>query len=89
MAALLNETTNVRRNRLIEEILSGETVKDVLLNSAFPFENERQASYFSRARNNMKSDMARATMDQSTQLDDLKILEVIRNGKLRGHNEGL
>lgn len=89
MATLINETTDARRNRLIEEIRNGETVKDVLLNSSFPFENERQASYFSRTRNNMKSDMAHATMKQSNQLDDLKILEVLKNGKLRGYNERL
>ena len=84
--ALLNETTDARRNRLIAEI---RTVKEALPNSSFPFENERQATYFSRTRNNMKSDMAHATMNQSNQLDDLKILEVLRSGKLRGYNEGL
>lgn len=89
MATLLNETTDARRNRLIAEIRNGETIKAVLPNSSFPFENERQATYFSRTRNNMKSDMAHATMDQSNQLDDLKILEVLRNGKLCGYNEGL
>lgn len=89
MAAVLNETRNARRNRLIEEIQSGETVKDVLLNAAFPFEAERQASYFSRARNNMKSDMAHSTMGQSNQADDFKILKEIRNGKLCRYNQGL
>lgn len=89
MNTLLNEAVDARRTRLIEEIRNGTTVKDVLLNSAFPFEKERQASYFSLTRNNMKSDMAHATMNQSNQADDLKILEVIKNGRLRGYNEGL
>ena len=78
----LNKTTDARRNRLIAEIRNGETVKAALPNSSFPFENERQAAYFSRTRNNMKSDMTHATMDQSKQLDDLIILEVLRKGML-------
>lgn len=48
MAEVLSEKTNARRNRLIAEIQSGETEKEVLLNASFPFEKERQASYFSR-----------------------------------------
>lgn len=79
MAAILSEKTNARRNRLIAEIQSGETETEVMLDASFPFEKERQASYFSRARNNMRSDMAHAN-----QAEDMKILEVIRNGRKQG-----
>lgn len=79
MTVVLNEKTNIRRNRLIEEIQSGQMTKEVLLNASFPFEEERQALYFSKARNNMGSDMAHATMKHSVQTDDMKILEVLRN----------
>lgn len=82
MAAILSEKTNARRNRLIAEIQSGET--EVMLDASFPFEKERQASYFSRARNNMRSDMAHATMAHANQAEDMKILEVIRNGRKQG-----
>lgn len=85
MAAVLSEKTNARRNRLIAEIQSGETEKEVLLNASFPFEKERQASYFSRARNNMRSDMAHATMAHANQAEDMKILEVIRSGRKHGY----
>ena len=47
MAAVLDEKTNMRRNRLIEEIQTGQMTKEVLLNASFPFEEERQALYFS------------------------------------------
>ena len=84
-----NKETAARRNRLIEEIRSGEKVKDVLLNAAFPFEKERQAIYFSKARRNMKSDMAHATMRQSDSIGDLKIQEVMRGGNISGHKQKL
>lgn len=85
MASVLSEETNARRNRLIAEIQSGETKKEVLLNASFPFEKERQASYFSQARNNMRSDMAHATMAHGNQAEDMKILEVIRSGRKHGY----
>ena len=84
MAAILSEKTNARRNRLIAEIQSGETETEVMLDASFPFEKERQASYFSRARNTMRSDMAHATMAHANQAEDMKILEVIRNGRKQG-----
>ena len=37
MTVVLNEKTNIRRNRLIEEIQSGQMTKEVLLNASFPF----------------------------------------------------
>ena len=89
MAAVLSEKTNARRNRLIAESQSGETEKEVLLNASFPFEKERQASYFSQARNNMRSDMAHATMAHANLAEDKKILEVIRSGRKHGYDEGL
>ena len=79
MTGGVNEQTNIRRNRLIEEIKSGQITKAVLPDADFPFEEERQALYFSKARNNMGSDMAHATMKHSIQTDDMKILEVLRN----------
>lgn len=79
MTGVLNEQTNIRRNRLIEEIQIGRIIKVVLPDVSFPFEEERQALYFSKARNNMRSDMAHATMKHSIQTDDMKILEVLRN----------
>lgn len=85
MAAVLSEKTNARRNRLIAEIQSGETKKEVLLNASFPFEKERQASYFSQTRNNMRSDMAHATMDYANQAEDMKILEVLRSDRNHGY----
>ena len=85
MAAILSEKTNARRNRLIAEIQSGETETEVMLDASFPFEKERQASYFSRARNNMRSDMAHATMAHANQAEDMKILEVIRSGRKHGY----
>lgn len=85
MTVVLNEQTNTRRNRLIEEIQTGQVAKEVLLNASFPFEEERQALYFSKARNNMGSDMAHATMKHAVQTDDMKILEVLRNVGQCGH----
>lgn len=85
MAVVLDEKTNIRRNRLIEEIQTGQMAKEVLLNASFPFEEERQALYFSKARNNMESDMAHATMKHSIQTDDVKILEVLRNAEQCGY----
>lgn len=79
IAMVLNEQTNIRRNRLIEEILTRQMAKEGMPDTAFPFEEERQALYFSKARNNMGSDMAHATMKHSIQTDDMKILEVLRN----------
>ena len=79
IAMVLNEQTNIRRNRLIEEIQTEQMTKVVLPDIAFSFEEERQALYFSKARNNMGSDMAHATMKHSIQTDDMKILEILRN----------
>ena len=51
------------------------------MNVSFPFKGERQAQYFSHARNNMRSDMAHATMSHSNQSDDIKILAAIKNSR--------
>lgn len=85
MAVVCNEETSKRRDRLIEEISSGEKRKDILLNDSFPFKTELQAIYFSHTRRNMESDMAHATMCQAGCTDDLKILEVLRDGQLSGY----
>ena len=86
MTGVLNEQTNIRRNRLIDEIKTGQITKAVLPDIAFAFEEERQALYFAKTRNNMRSDMAHATMKHSIQTDDMKILAVLRNvGVPMGH----
>lgn len=80
MAAVLSKQVNERRNNFIMEIRCGE--KDVLLNSSFSFKAERQALYFSFARRNIKSDMAYATTHHSNNIEDMVIMEMVRNGKL-------
>lgn len=80
--AFLENAANKRRNNLVLEVLNGEKEKDVLPNSAYSFEEERQAQYFSHARNNMKSDMAYATMNHMQQLDDIRVLKELDNERL-------
>lgn len=63
---------------LIQEILEGNYVKDILPNSAFGFTGEHQAMYFSNLRRNLKSDMAHAIMSNSQSLDDLNLLKKIK-----------
>ena len=82
MAAVLSKQADERRSNFIAEIRCGEKEKDVLLNSSFPFEAERQALYFSFTRRNIKSDMAYATMHHSNNTDDMAIMEMVKNGKL-------
>lgn len=79
---LADGNTEIRRAKLIQEILSGELQKDVLLNASFAFDKERQAAYFSRTRENMRSEMAYATMHHADQIDDLAVLEVLKNDSL-------
>ena len=79
MAVVVNAQVDIRRNRLIEEIQTEQMTKVVLPDITFPFEGERQALYFSKARNNMRSDMAHATMKHSVQTNDRKIMEILHN----------
>lgn len=85
MGRLYNAEINERRERFIKEIQNGEIGRDVLSNAAFPFEEDRQAIYFSRTRKNMKSDMAYATMHYGSYTDDLKLLKELKNGELSKH----
>lgn len=74
-----NDYTQRRVKELVDEVIRGEHKVDILPNSSYDFSEERQAIYFSNARKNMKSDMAHATMECGQQLDDIKILERLRN----------
>lgn len=60
---------------LMDEVFCGEQKKDVLQDSSYDFAGEVQASYFSAARNNLHTDMARAVFETDQNLDDLKILK--------------
>lgn len=69
------EQKKKRISGLINEVLSGEYKKDVLINSAYDFSGELQAMYYANMRKNMKSDMASAVINHGQQLDDLTILK--------------
>lgn len=63
---------------LIKEILEGDYIKDILPNSAFGFTDEQQAQYFSNLRRNLQSDMAHAVITNSQCVNDLKLLQKIK-----------
>lgn len=63
---------------LVEEILKGEYLKDILPNSALGFSREQQAQYFSNLRRNLQSDMAQAVISNSQSVYDLEILKKIK-----------
>lgn len=67
-----------RASILVGEVMRGEHSVDILPNSAYDFAEERQAVYFSNMRKNMKSDMAYATMNQASQLDDIRLLKRLK-----------
>lgn len=64
---------------LVEEVQRGEHKKDILINSAYGFEFDVQADYFSNARRNMTSDTAMIIMHTNQQLVDLKVLKGLKN----------
>lgn len=63
---------------LVEEILNGEYLKDILPNSALGFSKEQQAQYFSNLRRNLQSDMAHAVISNSQSIYDLELLKKIK-----------
>lgn len=51
------------RKALIEEGVSGETPKDILPNTAYPFCGASEAIYFKNARNFLKTSLAHRIID--------------------------
>lgn len=69
---------------IIQEILSGEYVKDTLPNSAVSFSGEHEAIYFSNQRRFMQSDLADLVINSGQCLDDLEWLKkvgILNHGK--------
>lgn len=65
-------------DNLIEEIMNGEYMRDVLPESAFDFSGECQAQYFSHLRKNLESDTAHSVMTVHQDLRELRLLKEIR-----------
>ena len=63
---------------IINEILSGEYKRDILPEYALKFSGEPEACYFSRLRNNLRSDMAYAVMNNSQDTSELFLLNEIK-----------
>lgn len=60
---------------LIREIRRGEYELETQSSLTYPFEEERQAMYYSNMRRNMESDMAHFVMEHYQQLDELSIIK--------------
>lgn len=60
---------------LIREIRRGEYELETLPSLAYPFEEERQAMYYSNLRRNMESDMAQLVMEHHQQLNELRLIK--------------
>lgn len=52
-----------RRMQLVEEGVSGVTVRDTLPNTAYPLQEEAEAMYFKNARNFLKTSLAHRIID--------------------------
>ena len=59
---------------LMQELESGQYKKEILPNSSYEMSGERQAMYFSHARENLKTDIAHAVMYSNQQLEDYQLL---------------
>lgn len=60
---------------LLQEILRGELVRDVLPNPSYEFSGERKARYYSNMRWNMESDMAFLVMKNHQNYCELDLLK--------------
>ena len=65
---------NNRLRNLVMEVYAGEYKIDQLPNAAYDFRDERQAIYFSHARQNMETDIAHIIMYENQQVDDLNFM---------------
>lgn len=52
------KTQTQRRKHLVNEGVSGETVRDILPNTAYPLHGESEAMYFKNARDFLKTGLA-------------------------------
>ena len=59
-----------RTSKLVQEVYDGEYKIDKLPNAAYDLRGERQAAYFSHARENMKTDVAHIIMYDNQQIYD-------------------
>ncbi len=75
-----NNVTNGEIQRIAEkltnELIQGQVVRDTLPNTADPFVGEREAIYFSRARRYLQTDAAYDIMHNHQDLYDLKVMGV-------------
>ena len=70
-----------RIERLVGEIIAGEHKIDKLPNSSAGFSGAAQAEYFSMARNHLGSDVNNLIVNHDQQLDELRLLKVIKGQK--------
>lgn len=59
-----------RVSELVHEVCNGDYKIDKLPNAAYDLRDERQAAYFSHARENMKTDIAHIIMYANQQIYD-------------------
>lgn len=59
-----------RVSELVQEVCNGDYKIDKLPNAAYDLRDERQAAYFSHARENMKTDIAHIIMYANQQIYD-------------------
>lgn len=59
-----------RASELVQEVCNGDYKIDKLPNAAYDLRDERQAAYFSHARENMKTDIAHIIMYANQQIYD-------------------
>lgn len=78
MVSTLSNQGRQRIEKLVREILVGEHRKERLPNSSYDFSKERQAMYFSNMRKNLQSDVSNITMNINHRLEELEMLNKIR-----------
>jgi len=54
-----------RRKNLVAEGVSGETIRDTLPNTSYPFQGESEAMYFKNARDFLKTTLAHRIINRN------------------------
>lgn len=79
MSEMVSANERKRRMSIMEDdIRTGKIRRDTLVNSAFKFEGETRAMYYSNARKNMQTYVAGEVMRSNQQLDDLDIIALMK-----------
>lgn len=72
------ETKKERIDNLVQEVLRGEHIMDQSINSSYDFSKAAQTEYFSRAKENMESEVGYCIMHDNQQLGELNVLRMLR-----------